>query len=217
MVEIMHREVSPFLSNCYLVIDGKGREAALVDPGDEPDLIERFVREAGVTVRYLLATHGHVDHVGAAAEMARRLGLGFMLNPKDAFLLEALPETAARFGLGPVEIPEIDRPLAHGDTLPLGDTVLEILEAPGHSPGSVLVKAGPRDLLSGDVLFAGSVGRTDLPGGDGAVLARSVREVILPLGDEVRVYPGHGPATTIGWERRSNPFVQAWAGGGEGA
>ena len=213
MVKIMHREVSPFLSNCYLVIDESSREAALVDPGDEPDLIERFVKDAGARVRYLMATHGHVDHVGAAAETARRLGLGFMLNRKDAFLLDALPETAARFGLGPVEIPEIAQGLEHGDALPLGDTVLEILEAPGHSPGSVLIKAGREDLLSGDVLFAGSVGRTDLPGGDGAVLARSIREVLLPLGDEVRVYPGHGPATTIGWERRSNPFVQAWAAG----
>ncbi len=213
MIKIMHREVSPFLSNCYLVIDAETSQAALVDPGDDPDLLTEFIEEAGVEVKYIMATHGHVDHVGAAAEMSKRLGKGFMANREDEFLLEALPETCRLYGLKPTEVPRIETALCGGDELPLGKETLRFYHAPGHSPGSLLIMAGGMDLLVGDVLFAGSIGRTDLPGGDPEVLAHSIMQVLLPLGDSVRVYPGHGPATTIGWEKSSNMFILEWAKG----
>ena len=211
MIKIMHREVSPFLSNCYLAIDEATRKAALIDPGDEADTLSKFVEEAGVEVVYLLATHGHVDHVGAAAEMSRRLGLGLMACKEDEFLLDALPETCRLYGLNPAEAPTIANGLRDGDTLPLGDETLSFLHAPGHSPGSLLIKAGDGDLIVGDVLFAGSVGRTDLPGGDLQALEHSIMKVLLPLGDGVRIHPGHGPATTIGWEKSSNMFILEWS------
>jgi hydroxyacylglutathione hydrolase len=211
MIKIVHREVSPFLSNAYLVIDEATKKAALIDPGDEADTLSEFVVQAGVEVVYLLATHGHVDHVGAAAEMSRMLGLGFMACREDEFLLDALPETCRLYGLNPAETPTIAQELRGGDELPLGEETLAFLHAPGHSPGSVLIRAGEGDLIVGDVLFAGSVGRTDLPGGDLKALEHSIMKVLLPLGDEVRIHPGHGPATTIGWEKSSNMFILEWS------
>jgi glyoxylase-like metal-dependent hydrolase (beta-lactamase superfamily II) len=211
MIKILHAEVSPFMTNAYLVKDEDTSQAALVDPGDDPDILSRLIEGAEADVKYLIATHGHLDHMSAAAEMARRLNLGFMAHEEDRFLIESLPESCRRFGLPEAEVPEIARTLAHGDELPLGNTTLRFLHAPGHSPGSVLVCAGEADVIGGDVLFAGSIGRTDLPGGDMETLRHSVMEVLVPLGDEVRVHPGHGPSTTIGWERQNNMFLLDWS------
>ncbi|MHC4944728.1 MAG: MBL fold metallo-hydrolase [Planctomycetota bacterium] len=163
MIKILHKEVSPFVTNCYLVIDEETSHAALVDPGDEPDLLSQFVEEAGVEVQYILATHCHLDHVSAAAEMKKRLNVEFMACEKDNFLLDTLTETCRLYGLDPVEPPSIDRALDGGDELILGKSKLHFLNAPGHSPGSLLIQAEDKDLLVGDVLFAGSIGRTDLP------------------------------------------------------
>jgi glyoxylase-like metal-dependent hydrolase (beta-lactamase superfamily II) len=213
MIKIRHIEVSPFMTNCYLLIDEATTQAALVDPGDEPARIMQMIEEAGAEVKYLLATHGHVDHVAAAAEMKDRLGLDFMICEQDRFLLEALPETCRMYGLHSCEPPAIDRALNGGDTLPLGESTLAFFHAPGHSPGSLLIQAGETDVVVGDVLFAGSIGRTDLPGGSMETLRNSIMQVLLPLGDDLRIHPGHGPATTLDWERQSNPFLVEWARG----
>ncbi len=211
MVKIKHIEVSPFMTNCYLVIDEASSTAALVDPGDDPDLITGFIEDQGVKVVHLMATHCHVDHVGAAAEMAKRLDLGFMACEEDRFLLDSLPETCRMYGLKSAEVPKIERALRGGDELTLGDEKLILWHAPGHSPGSLIVQAGEKDLIVGDVLFAGSIGRTDLPGGDMEVLRNSVMNVLLPLGDDMRLHTGHGPATTVEWEKSSNMFILQWS------
>jgi hydroxyacylglutathione hydrolase len=211
MIKILHTEVSPFMTNAYLAVDEETSQAALVDPGDDPDLLSRLIEEAKVEVKYLLATHGHLDHMSAAAEMGRRLKLGFMAHEEDRFLVDQLPESCRRFGLPEAEVPIIEKTLEHGDELPLGNTFLRFLHAPGHSPGSVLVCVGEADVISGDVLFAGSIGRADLPGGDMETLRHSVMEVLVPLGDGIRVHPGHGPSTTIGWEKENNMFILDWS------
>lgn len=211
MIKVKHLEVSPFMTNCYLLTDEATSQAALVDPGDEPDRIMALIEEAGVEVKYLLATHGHVDHVSAVPEMKKRLGLPLMASKEDLFLIETLGETCRLYGLKPVEPFEIEHPLKGGEELTLGESVLRFHPAPGHSPGSLLIQAGEEDIIVGDVLFAGSIGRTDLPGGSMDTLRNSIMNVLLPLGDEQRIHSGHGPATTIGWEKKSNPFVLDWA------
>ncbi|MFH2002532.1 MAG: MBL fold metallo-hydrolase [Planctomycetota bacterium] len=211
MIKITHKEVSPFGTNCYLVKDEATSEAALVDPGDEAEALMRFINEADVKVKYILATHCHVDHVSAASEMMKKLGLGFMACDKDRFLLETLADTCRMYGLRPSEPPVITRKIEDGDTLPLGKSTLRFHHAPGHSPGSMLIQAGEEDLIVGDVLFAGSIGRTDLPGGSMETLRNSIMNVLVPLGDAMRVYPGHGPATTIGWEKENNMFILEWS------
>jgi glyoxylase-like metal-dependent hydrolase (beta-lactamase superfamily II) len=211
MIKIMHREVSPFVTNCYLVIDTASSHAALVDPGDDPEVLMKMIEQAKAEVKYLLATHCHVDHIGAAAEMAKRLNLGLMACERDAFLLQALPDVCNMYGLKVVEIPTIEINIDEGDELTLGESRLRFLKTPGHSPGSLVIRVNDTDLLAGDVLFAGSIGRADLPGGNMRALENSIMKVVLPLGDEVRVHPGHGPATTIGWEKKSNPFILEWS------
>lgn len=211
MIKIKHVEISPFLTNCYLAIDKGTSQAALIDPGDEPDVISRFIEQAGVEVKYLLATHGHVDHVGAACEMSKRLGLGLHASPMDAVLMEKIPEACRMYGLKSVDPPTIEHELNNGDELPLGEERLGFLHAPGHSPGSMIIQAGDRDLIVGDVIFARSIGRTDLPGGSMSTLRNTIMNVLLPLGDEMRIHPGHGPATTIGWEKTANPFILDWS------
>jgi glyoxylase-like metal-dependent hydrolase (beta-lactamase superfamily II) len=193
------------------VIDEKTSHAALVDPGDEADLLSQFVEEAGAEVQFILATHCHLDHVSAAAEMKKRLNVDFLACEKDQFLLDTMTETCRLYGLEPAEAPVIDRVLDHGDELNLGKSTLQFLGAPGHSPGSLLIQAGEEDVIVGDVLFAGSIGRTDLPGGSMETLRDSIMKVLVPLGDAMRVHPGHGPATTIGWEKTSNMFLLEWS------
>lgn len=198
--------VGPFGNNIYLITDPATRETAVVDVGFEPGRVIERVRRDGLSVRWLLATHAHYDHVAAMLAVQRALGGGFALHPADRPLLEAVAFQGSMFGLPPVEVPEVALELADGMRVPLGAESLEVLFTPGHAPGHVVFRHGGT-VWSGDVLFAGSVGRTDLPGGSWDVLERSIRERLFPLGDEVKVLPGHGPATTIGVERRTNPFV----------
>ncbi len=206
-MEIESLAVGAFQANAWLVWDPASGRGALLDPGDEPERIRSWVEGRGVRVEILLATHGHLDHVSAAPGLKEAWGgIPFAMHPADRFLLEGLAGTRKQFGLPPVDPPPLDRELAQGDKIPLGEGFLEVLHVPGHSPGSVAFLAGDT-LFTGDLLFRGSVGRTDLPGGDGPLLFQSIREKVLSLPGETRILPGHGPGTTVEEEKRSNPFL----------
>lgn len=211
MIKITHREVSLFVTNCYLLVDEATKAAALVDPGDEAERLLQLIEEAGARVEYVLATHCHVDHVGDAKVMKERLGVPFMACEEDQFLLDSLADVCRMYGLENKIAAQIDKPIRHGDELALGESTLKFHHAPGHSPGSMLIQAGDEDVIVGDVLFAGSIGRTDLPGGSTETLRDSIMNVLLPLGDAMRVHSGHGPATTIQWEKKTNMFLLEWS------
>lgn len=200
------QDVGPFANNIYLVTDPATRETAVLDVGFEPErVIERIQRE-GLKTRWLLATHAHYDHVAAMLPVQKAVGGVFALHPADLPLLRNVALQGSMFGLPAVPVPEVGLELAEGMRVPLGDQALDVLFTPGHAPGHVTFRHG-ETLWSGDVLFAGSVGRTDLPGASWPILEKSIRERLFPLGDALKVLPGHGPATTIGEERRHNPFV----------
>jgi len=199
-------DVGPFANNIYVVTDAATRETAILDVGFEPGKVIELVRREKLLVRWLLATHAHYDHVAAMLPVQLAVGGVFALHPSDRPLLERVELQGSMFGLPPVEVPEVGHDLVPGERVPLGEQYMEVLFTPGHAPGHVTFKHGST-LWSGDVLFAGSVGRTDLPGASWDQLERSIRDVLFPLGDEMKVLPGHGPATTIGVERKSNPFV----------
>lgn len=210
MARVDSVEVSVFCTNSFLVVGDDGTEAALVDPGDDPDKLDAMIERSGAKVKYLIATHCHLDHIGAAAEMSRRLGLGLMAGREDEFLLDRIGDSCALFGLPPVEKPSIADYLEDGMELTLGGSVLQLRSSPGHTPGSFVVLVDGTDAVVGDVIFQGSVGRTDLPGGDMGTLRETIRSVILPLGDETVLHAGHGPPTTVGREKRANFFVLEW-------
>ena len=205
------QDVGPFANNIYVVTDPATRETAVIDVGFEPERVIELVRRESLIVRWLLATHAHYDHVAAMLPVQQAVGGEFALHPADRPLLAAVALQGSLFGLPPMPVPEVALDLADGQRIPLGGESLEVLFTPGHAPGHVTFRHGST-LWSGDVLFAGSVGRTDLPGASWAVLELTIRNRLFPLGDELRVLPGHGPATTIGEERRHNPFVGEAAG-----
>ncbi len=198
--------VGPFLENTYLLWDSVSREAVVIDPGGEEDLVLDWIAKDALRPVAILNTHAHPDHVGGAARLRRAFDVPFCLHSGDRFLLDALPEVCAQLGIPPIEAPPIDRALAEGDAFPIGTHSIRVLETPGHSPGSVSFHAGDM-LFSGDALFQGSIGRTDFPGGSLAVLLDSIRGKILTLPGATRVLPGHGPPTTVDDERRGNPFL----------
>jgi hydroxyacylglutathione hydrolase len=200
--------LGPLDNNTYVLICDSTGECAIMDVGFEPEAVVRWVRDqAGpLRVRYLLNTHAHYDHVCGMRPVQEELGGEYWLHPGDRPLLDHLTEQGAAFGFPAARAPAEVHDLADGQTLVLGEESLEVIHTPGHSPGGVCFRRG-EDLWVGDTLFAGSVGRTDLPGGSFEQLERSVRTRLFPLGDHLRAYPGHGPATTLGRERATNPFV----------
>ena len=202
--------VTALEQNCTLLVCEATRKAVLVDPGGDVDLLLEAVEQAGVTLEKILVTHGHFDHVGAVGRLARELSLP-VEGPHefDHFLLQTLPQWCAQFGFPPCEVFEPTRWLQQGDEVRFGEQVLETHHCPGHTPGHVIFfHPGERIAIVGDVIFRGSIGRTDFPRGNHETLLQSIRTRIWPLGDDVTLLPGHGPRTTVGEERRHNPFVQ---------
>ncbi|MBR9827031.1 MAG: MBL fold metallo-hydrolase [Oceanospirillales bacterium] len=201
--------VTPFQQNCTLLWCEQTLKAAVVDPGGDLDRIKAAVADAGVQLEKILLTHAHIDHAGGTAALSRELGLTIEgPEREDEFWIEGLPKQSEMFGFPNVEIFTPDRWLEDGNTVTFGEVVLEVLHCPGHTPGHVVFYHRPSALaLVGDVLFQGSIGRTDFPRGDHATLIRSIREKLFPLGDEIAFIPGHGPMSTFGEERQSNPFV----------
>jgi hydroxyacylglutathione hydrolase len=203
--------VTFFQQNCTLIWDEATKTGAVVDPGGDIDLIEAGIARAGMTVEKILITHGHVDHAAGAAELKEKLGGVPIEGPHldDKFLLDSLVEAAGSFGMSGARPVTPDRWLDQGDTVSVAGATFSILHCPGHSPGSIAyVNKAQRFALVGDVLFRGSIGRTEgLPRADHDTLIRSIKEKLLPLGDEFAFICGHGPTSTIGEERRSNPFL----------
>lgn len=206
-----HLVVGPLDCNCYIVGDAETRDAIVIDPGGDADTIAESLAANKLTVKAIVATHAHFDHLIAAERLRELTGAPFHMHAADRPLLDWFQESG-RFFLGAdlPPPPEVDTEMSEGEQLTAGTVALDVLHTPGHSPGSISLVSGT-NLFAGDTLFAGSVGRTDLPGGSTKTLVDAVRQKLFPLGDEVVVYPGHGPATTVEQERRSNPFV------GEGA
>lgn len=201
--------VTPFQQNCSIVWCEETMLGAVVDPGGEVDRILRAVDEAGVTLERILLTHGHLDHAGGAMELAKRTGLKIEgPHPGDKFWLEGMAQQCRMFGVPAVPACTPDSWLEAGDRVTVGRVALQVLHCPGHTPGHVVFyDTASRLALVGDVLFAGSIGRTDFPGGDHDTLINAIRTQLLPLGDDVSFIPGHGPMSTMGAERRSNPFI----------
>jgi hydroxyacylglutathione hydrolase len=194
--------MTPFVENCFVIRNGA--EALVIDPGEaSPELLDAI---RGYTVRTVVNTHGHCDHCGGNAELLRQTGAELVCHRDDLPLLRMVEQQGAMFGVYFPPSPDPNRFLEEGDTLTVGDATLRVLHTPGHSPGHIVL-LGDGFLIAGDVLFAGSIGRTDLPGGNYGQLLDSLREKILPLPDETTVYSGHGAATTVGEERRTNPFL----------
>jgi glyoxylase-like metal-dependent hydrolase (beta-lactamase superfamily II) len=206
------RAVGPFFKNGFIVASERTRDGVLIDPGDEVEVLLTLARQEEIAIRHILLTHAHVDHVTGVPQAKQALGVPIHLHRDDLFLYERAAEQAAMFGLHVDPLPPIDEFYAAGEVIEFGDCSARPHHTPGHCPGGVCLQIGEdgdrsKDLFVGDTLFAGSIGRTDLPGGSHATLIASIREVLFAFGDEARVYPGHGPATTIGQERRTNPFL----------
>ena len=199
--------VGPFQENCYVI--GDGETGAIVDPGDEATRIALAVEQTQLEIDRILVTHAHIDHVGAVGALADEYACPVLMHAEAEPMLEQLPTQAMMMGLRFGKVPTVDRYVEDEEVLEIGELRLRSLYTPGHAPGHLAFYIENEELLlSGDALFAGSVGRTDLFGGDMEVLLRSINERLLTLPDETRVYPGHGPKTTIGTERAHNPFLR---------
>ncbi len=202
--------VTSFEQNCTLLYCDKTSVAAIIDPGGDIPLIESAIKETGVSLENIFVTHAHIDHVGAVAELAEKYQLPIVgPHRNDQFWIDALPQQSETFGFPTSKRFTPDRWLENGDQVSVGKSILEVIHCPGHTPGHVIYYS-PKDKLAivGDVLFAGSIGRTDFPQGNHDDLIHSIRDHLLPLGDDVEFIPGHGPMSSFGQEKRNNPFIK---------
>lgn len=201
--------VGPLQCNCTLLACEDTKEGILIDPGDEPEKILREVEASGIKVKYLLHTHAHFDHIGGTKGVKEKTSALVCLHRADEFIYKMLPVQGKMFGMSFEAAPDVEKFLEDEETLNFGHHRLQVIHTPGHSPGGVCFKllGGDEPVFSGDSLFYGSVGRTDLWGGNTDTLIHSIKNRLLTLDDDTEVYPGHGPKTLIGKEKRSNPFL----------
>jgi hydroxyacylglutathione hydrolase len=197
--------LGPFGSNCYIVGSESTKEGMIIDPGAEPEVILRNVKELGLDIKLIVLTHGHIDHVGALARVREATGAEVAIHAGDAHTIQD-PTLGARFGFSYQPSPPADRLLGDGDSIELGDLHFSVLHTPGHTPGGISL-LGEGVVFTGDTLFNYGIGRYDLPGSDGAQLMDSIQTRLMVLPDDTIVYPGHSYETTIGNERRGNPFL----------
>lgn len=201
--------VGPLQCNCSVIGDEQTREAMVIDPGDQVEDILNILREKKLTLKHIVITHAHIDHVGGAMKLKAATGAPILLNQNDLPLLQMLDMQAAWVGMRPPGAVQVDEPADDGKTLKLGDITSNVIATPGHTEGSIcLFFPSEKKLIAGDTLFAGSIGRTDLPGGSYDKILRSLHTRLMALPDDVEVTPGHGPRTMIGQERETNPFLQ---------
>jgi hydroxyacylglutathione hydrolase len=202
-----HEVVGPLACNCYIVGDAESREALVIDPGGDADRLWGIITSEQLKVTAIVATHAHFDHIIAAERLRELTSAPFFLHDDDKPLLPWMQESGRMFlGLELPAPPEVDTTPSEGDRLTAGNLTLEVLHTPGHSPGSISL-VGAEAIFSGDTLFQGSVGRTDLPGGDTDLLLEAIKSKLFTIAEDLPVYPGHGPPTSLAEERRSNPFV----------
>lgn len=203
--------VTPFEQNCTIFWCEKTRQAVVIDPGGDIDRIQQKLADENLTPAKILVTHGHIDHAGAVADLAALTGVPIEgPNEEDRFWIDGMPQQSKMFGFPDVKSFTPTRWLKAGDKVSFGEIELDVLQCPGHTPGHVVFFHAPSKLAQvGDVLFQGSIGRTDFPRGDHGTLIRSIQEQLFPLGDEVKFIPGHGPMSTFGEERRYNPFLSS--------
>ncbi len=197
--------VGPLQVNCHIIGDEKTRKAMIIDPGDEPDMIVDNVKKNSLTVDYIVCTHGHFDHVGAVSDIKKETGAKIILHREDLAIYESAVELARYFGIALEPQPAPDMLVKEGDKIDVGTLSFVVYQSPGHSPGGIVLY-GEGIVITGDTLFAGSIGRTDLPGGDEKKIGKSLRNLML-LPEATRVLCGHGPSSTIGREKRENPFM----------
>jgi glyoxylase-like metal-dependent hydrolase (beta-lactamase superfamily II) len=203
--------VGPLQVNCFILADEKTKDAVIIDPGDDAGDILKIIKDKGFKVKYIVNTHGHFDHVGANKEIKEATGAELLIHEGDASILASAPRQSTAFGMDSVFSPPADRYVKHGDVVKAGEVTLTVLHTPGHTPGGIsLLEQGM--VFTGDALFAGSIGRTDFPGGDLHTLLHSIKTNLMTLPDDTKVFSGHGPASTIGDERRDNPFLNEESG-----
>jgi glyoxylase-like metal-dependent hydrolase (beta-lactamase superfamily II) len=204
--------VGPLACNCSVIGDERTREAMVIDPGDDLERVLAAVRKHGLTAKLIIVTHAHIDHIGGAAKLEELTGAPILMNKNDSPQLKLLDLQAAWVGMRAPQATKIDQSIGDGDTVQAGELSASVMHTPGHTEGSVCLYFEPqKKLIAGDTLFAGSIGRTDLPGGNFDKIMRSLHQRVLALPDETIVVPGHGPFTTIGNERETNPFLTGGA------
>jgi len=203
--------VGPLQVNCFILADEKTKDAVVIDPGDDAGDILKVIKDKGLKVKYIVNTHSHFDHVGANNAVKEATGAAVLMHEADAPLLADAVDQAIVFGIRVNPPPRPDRFVGHGEVITAGEISLKVLHTPGHSPGGIsLLEQGM--VFTGDALFAGSIGRTDFPGGDLMTLIRSIKTNLMTLPDDTKVFSGHGPASTIGEERAENPFLNKDSG-----